>query len=79
MSKMRALRKALLSRKTAFIGGATAGGYAAGFTSGLPGFRSESGKEGAAVAGLLTAGAVLGAPVVFRRIRGRIIPIRIKK
>lgn len=50
------------------------GGASAGFTGSLAGHRKQGAKEGAITGGL--AGAASG--IVFRRIRGRIIPIRRK-
>lgn len=79
MSKIRTLRKLLLSRKTALVVGAGLGGASAGFTGSLPGLRKEGAVEGAVAGAGYTSAALLGLPIVFRRIRGRIIPIRIKK
>lgn len=56
-----------------------AGGAVGGFSGGTPGLRKEAGKEGfIAGAGAGIAGAV-ASKIIFRRIRGRIIPIRRKK
>lgn len=59
--------------KTAAIG--AVGGAYAGYVGGQPGLRGEAAREGALMGGLATG---LGH-VVFRKIRGRIIPIRVKK
>ena len=53
---------------------AGAGGTVAGYTTGLPGHRGDGAREGA-LSGALAGGV---GTLVFRRIRGRIVPIRRK-
>jgi len=57
--------------------GLVVGGAAGGF-SGVPaGHRKDGAKEGARVGAALTATAI-ATHVIFRRVRGRLIPIRVK-
>jgi len=63
------------AKTTAIIAG---GGALAGFANAPAGVRKEGALEGAFAAGTLAAAATIGTKIVFRRIRGRIIPIRVK-
>lgn len=57
---------------------AAVGGAQAGAQAGPPGLRGKGAKEGAFGAGTTAAAATIGTKIVFRRIRGRIIPIKVK-
>jgi len=50
-------------------------GAAAGFSGSQAGLKGAGAKEGAVTGGVATAASA----VVFRRIRGRLIPIRVKR
>ena len=54
------------------------GGAIAGSQAGPPGLRKAGAVEGALGATVLAGAATIGTKIVFRRIRGRIIPIRVK-
>ncbi len=60
------------------VGAIAGGGALVGALSAPPGLRKEGLKEGAIVAGGLSAAATIGTKIVFRRIKGRIIPIKVK-
>lgn len=62
----------------AVSGIAAVGGAQAGAQAGPPGLRGKGAQEGAFGAGTTAAAATIGTKIVFRRIRGRIIPIRVK-
>lgn len=70
-----------LSRKAGFAAMVSLGAGLHGFASGQAGHRRDSATEGA-ILGALAGAAAVSAPsfakVVFRRIRGRIIPIKVK-
>lgn len=60
------------------IGLIAGSGALVGALSAPSGLRKEGFREGAFLAGGIGAAATIGMKVVFRRIRGRIIPIRVK-
>ena len=68
-----------LRSKAGLIGIGTFAAGLHGFISGQPGHRKDTGRE-AAILGALATAALVSAPsftkIIFRRIRGRIIPIR---
>lgn len=68
-----------VAKVTALAGAA---GAFAGSSGSQPGLRREGAKEGAIV-GIAVGASLIAAPkigkIIFRRIRGRIIPIRVKK
>jgi hypothetical protein len=73
--KLRPSKKTLVTTFAA-VG---AGGMIGGAASAPPGGRDQGGREGATAALALTAAGTIGSAIVFRKIRGRIIPIRVKK
>ena len=76
-SLMRLSRRRLNRIKPLAIMGTVGGfgGAAAGFSGGQAGHRTDSAREGA-ISGALST---IGTMVVFRRVRGRIIPIKVRK
>lgn len=74
--------------KASIVGAATTAGAFADYGKAQPGLRHDAMKEGAASGAILGTAAVLSpklarkamkkGTVIFRRIRGRIIPIRKK-
>lgn len=54
------------------------GGAIVGSSFAPPGLRRPGGIEGAFTAGTAAAVGTIGTKIIFRRIRGRIIPIRVK-
>jgi len=57
---------------------AAAGGAVGGLAGSPAGLKGEGTREGALVAGTVAAAATIGTKIVFRRFRGRIVPIRVK-
>ena len=55
-----------------------AGGAIVGTSFAPPGARPSGAIEGAFIAGTAAAVGTIGTKIIFRRIRGRIIPIRVK-
>lgn len=70
MSKFKAIK-----RGAAIIGAGTGLGAVVGYSGAEPGRRSAGAKEGA-LTGAITAGTAM---FVFRKIRGRIVRIKVKK
>lgn len=72
LSKKKVLNVGKAAKTPAVFG---AGAAIGGFSGGAPGHRTDSAREG--LIGAALAGVV--GTVIFRRVRGRIVPIRVKK
>ena len=86
--------KKIAKANAKFFGLATLTGYTVGAASAIPGNRSESGTQGLATGlfvaasakaagnktfrSAMSAGGKVAGKIMFRRFRGRIIPIRVK-